>query len=176
MAGTKGPLDGGIEHGGDVPDQADVRLTAVTIPYRSSDVPPGRTTRRISATARAASGMNCSTSIEKARSKELSSNGRTRASADWKLIRGSVLRARANSTKGPVKSIPVTLATLAISGQRECQAAGPAADIQNAVAIRKATKSDQQRCKAAAPPSHDLLIGFSVLEAGRCGGVGIGHR
>jgi hypothetical protein len=46
----------------------------------------------------------------------LSPNGKAQASACWKLILRSALRARANSTQGSVKSIPVTLATLAISG------------------------------------------------------------
>jgi bifunctional enzyme CysN/CysC len=41
----------------------------------------------------------------------------TRASADWKLMRGSLLWARANSTKASVKSMPVTVATLANSGK-----------------------------------------------------------
>jgi hypothetical protein len=44
--------------------------------------------------------MNCKTSIEKTRSKELFSNGKARASAVWKLMRGSVFRPPANSTKG----------------------------------------------------------------------------
>jgi hypothetical protein len=55
------------------------------------------------------------------------------------------------------------------------QAAGLAADIENAVTVQKATKSDQKRRESAAPPPHDLFVGVGVLEA-RESGIGIGHR
>ena len=40
-------------------------------------------------------------------------------------------------------------------GQGERQATGPATDIENAVTVRKTTKSDQERREAAAPSAHE---------------------
>ncbi len=61
----------------------------------AATVPPGRTTRHISPTARSVSGMKCRTRSDIARSKHASSNGNAQASARSKLIRGSLLWARA---------------------------------------------------------------------------------
>ena len=60
--------------------------------------------------------------------------------------------------------------------QGKCQAASPAADIEHAVAVRKATELYQEGRESATPPSHDLFVGVRILEVRDSGGIGIGHR
>src|SRR5215472_8923909 len=86
----QGALNRQIEDRGNIPHHAGVRHPAISIPHCC-----GHGTSRLHHATHlfhrtAASGMNCKTSIEKARSKELSSNGKARASAARNVIRGSV--------------------------------------------------------------------------------------
>jgi len=104
-------------------------------------------------------GMNCSTSIEKARSKELSSNGKARASA--------CPEADPRVGIADTREIYIGFGQINSGDARnvgnlregKCQDAGPAADIEHAVAVRKANELYQEGRESATPPSHDLFVG-----------------
>ena len=139
-------------------------------------MPPGRTTRRFSATAKAASGMNCQHQHREG------------------PVEGVILERQGTGIRLPEADPRVGIAdTREIyigfgqinSGdarnvgnfrQGKCQAASPAADIEHAVAVRKATELYQEGRESAAPPSHDLFVGVRILVVRDSGGIGIGHR
>src|SRR4051812_30777848 len=101
--------------------------------------------------------MKCRTSIEIARSKVLSGNGNAQASVLETDARVDVAGAREiEKTRGQID--PGYGGE--VCGLRQCkgQAAGSAANVEHALALREPGEADQQRSETPAPPAHEPLI------------------